>query len=61
MLTARDTVSDKVSGLDAGADDYLAKPFDTEELVARVKALLSRATLRAEMQSSATPISSSIR
>lgn len=48
MLTARDTVSDKVTGLDAGADDYLAKPFDTEELVARVKALLRRATLRAD-------------
>jgi DNA-binding response OmpR family regulator len=47
MLTARDTVSDKVSGLDAGADDYLAKPFDFEELLARVKALLRRATLRA--------------
>ena len=46
MLTARDTVSDKVTGLDAGADDYLAKPFDTEELIARVKALLRRATLR---------------
>jgi DNA-binding response OmpR family regulator len=48
MLTARDTVSDKVSGLDAGADDYLAKPFDTDELVARVKALLRRATFRAD-------------
>jgi DNA-binding response OmpR family regulator len=46
MLTARDTVSDKVTGLDAGADDYLAKPFDTEELLARVKALLRRSTLR---------------
>jgi len=48
MLTARDSVSDKVTGLDAGADDYLAKPFDTEELIARVKALLRRATLRAD-------------
>ena len=46
MLTARDTVSDKVTGLDAGADDYLAKPFDTDELLARVKALLRRATIR---------------
>ncbi|NUQ21915.1 MAG: response regulator transcription factor [Gemmatimonadaceae bacterium] len=48
MLTARDTVSDKVAGLDTGADDYLAKPFDTDELLARVKALLRRATLRAD-------------
>ena len=46
MLTARDTVDDKVSGLDAGADDYLAKPFDADELVARVRALLRRATMR---------------
>ena len=45
MLTARTSVSDKVSGLDAGADDYLPKPFDLTELVARVKALLRRATL----------------
>jgi two-component system response regulator MprA len=48
MLTARDTVSDKVTGLDAGADDYLAKPFDTDELLARVKALLRRSSLRAD-------------
>ena len=48
MLTARDTVHDKVSGLDAGADDYLAKPFDQGELVARVRALLRRAALREE-------------
>ena len=47
MLTARDTVSDKVTGLDAGADDYLAKPFDYDELLARVKALLRRSSLRA--------------
>lgn len=46
MLTALDSVSDKVSGLGAGADDYLAKPFDAEELVARVRALLRRAAMR---------------
>jgi two-component system, OmpR family, response regulator MprA len=44
MLTARDTVSDRVAGLDAGADDYLIKPFALEELLARVRALLRRAT-----------------
>lgn len=42
ILTARDGLSDRVSGLNAGADDYLAKPFAMEELVARVKALLRR-------------------
>jgi len=43
ILTARDSWSDKVAGFDAGADDYLAKPFYTEELLARVRALLRRA------------------
>jgi two-component system response regulator MprA len=43
MLTARDAVSDRVAGLDAGADDYLVKPFALDELLARVRALLRRA------------------
>jgi DNA-binding response OmpR family regulator len=43
MLTARDAVSDRIAGLDAGADDYLAKPFDFSELLARMRALLRRA------------------
>ena len=42
MLTAREAVSDRVAGLDAGADDYLVKPFDVEELKARLRALLRR-------------------
>ena len=42
MLTARDAVIDRVSGLETGADDYLVKPFATEELLARIKALLRR-------------------
>jgi two-component system, OmpR family, response regulator MprA len=42
MLTARDAVPDRVAGLDAGADDYLVKPFDHDELLARVRALLRR-------------------
>jgi DNA-binding response OmpR family regulator len=42
MLTARDTVTDKINGLDAGADDYVVKPFDLQELMARIRALLRR-------------------
>lgn len=42
MLTARTTVPDKVAGLDAGADDYLTKPFDTDELLARIRAMTRR-------------------
>jgi heavy metal response regulator len=45
MLTARDSVDDRVAGLDAGADDYLAKPFAFRELLARVRALLRRDSL----------------
>ena len=45
ILTARGTVADRVEGLDAGAQDYLVKPFDVAELLARLRALLGRATL----------------
>ena len=48
ILTARDAVSDKVQGLDAGADDYLVKPFDLAELAARLRALARRKAGRAE-------------
>lgn len=47
ILTARDRWQDKVEGLEAGADDYLTKPFHAEELLARIKALLRRATPKA--------------
>ena len=49
MLTARDLVSDRVAGLDAGADDYLAKPFALEELRARLRALLRRSGASADL------------
>ncbi len=48
VLTARDSVNDRVDGLDAGADDYLAKPFALEELLARVRAMLRRHSLGTE-------------
>jgi two-component system, OmpR family, response regulator QseB len=48
ILTARDALADRVKGLDAGADDYLVKPFDLEELAARVRALLRRKSGRAD-------------
>ena len=50
ILTARDTVADRVKGLDSGADDYLIKPFDLDELAARIRALLRRNTGRATPQ-----------
>src|SRR5258708_31662335 len=49
LLTARDAVSDRVKGLDAGADDYLVKPFAPEELLARIRALLRRGREPAEV------------
>jgi len=54
ILTARDAVSDRVRGLDMGADDYLLKPFALEELLARVRALLRRQRSAAEGESSHT-------
>jgi two-component system response regulator QseB len=48
IITARDAVSDRVAGLDAGADDYLVKPFDLDELSARVRAVARRRSGRAE-------------
>jgi two-component system, OmpR family, response regulator len=48
MLTARDAVSDRVAGLDTGADDYLVKPFDFDELLARLRALVRRGPVERE-------------
>jgi two-component system response regulator QseB len=48
VMTARDTVRDRIKGLDAGADDYLVKPFDLDELTARARALIRRAAGRSE-------------
>lgn len=48
MLTARDTAADRVRGLDTGADDYIAKPFDLSELLARIRALIRRAAGKAK-------------
>jgi DNA-binding response OmpR family regulator len=48
MLTARDTIEDRVKGLDSGADDYLVKPFGVEELLARIRSLLRRGETRSQ-------------
>lgn len=50
FLTAKDTLDDRVEGLDAGADDYLVKPFELRELLARVRALLRRPPIRENVQ-----------
>jgi len=51
MLTARDTLEDKLAGFDAGTDDYLVKPFQMEELIARIRALAYRRSSRAKILS----------
>jgi two-component system, OmpR family, response regulator len=56
ILTARDRWSDKVDGFDAGADDYVTKPFHMEELMARVRAILRRAAGHASSQISCGPV-----
>ncbi|MBP1592963.1 MAG: response regulator transcription factor [Oscillospiraceae bacterium] len=53
LLTARDSVMDKVSGLDTGADDYITKPFDIEELLARIRAALRKRSAKPESASAA--------
>ncbi len=55
MLTARDTVGDRVTGLDAGADDYLVKPFELDELLARIRALLRRSSYAAAAAAATGP------
>ncbi len=54
MLTARDAVSDRIDGLDAGADDYLVKPFDIDELKARLRALLRRSGAEGDLDGGLT-------
>ncbi|HEY2141483.1 MAG TPA: response regulator transcription factor [Solirubrobacteraceae bacterium] len=51
MLTAREAISDRIEGLDAGADDYLTKPFDVDELKARLRALMRRTSVAEESDS----------
>lgn len=57
ILTAQDAVDDRIKGLDAGADDYLAKPFDMGELAARLRALIRRAGGKAELLLQAADVS----
>jgi two-component system OmpR family response regulator len=57
ILTARDRWSDKVQGFDAGADDYVAKPFHLEEILARIRALLRRSTGHAQSELICGPVS----
>src|ERR1051326_606572 len=54
MLTAKGQIEDRVAGLDVGADDYLVKPFSTQELLARIRALLRRVERHAKMPTSIT-------
>ena len=56
ILTARDRWSDKVQGFDAGADDYVAKPFHLEEILARIRALLRRSTGHAQVELTCGPV-----
>lgn len=56
VLTARDAWSDKVAGLDAGADDYVAKPFNIDEVLARIRALIRRAAGEATAELSCGPV-----
>jgi two-component system response regulator MprA len=56
VLTARDAVTDRVDGLDAGADDYLTKPFALDELLARVRALHRRAARHADLEADEAPL-----
>ncbi|ALX03281.1 response regulator transcription factor [Aeromicrobium erythreum] len=56
VLTARDAVSDRVDGLDAGADDYLTKPFALDELLARVRALMRRSARQAALEADEQPL-----
>lgn len=56
MLTARDAVPDRIRGLDAGADDYLTKPFDGDELLARIRALIRRSSGQASSLIEISPV-----